>query len=298
MPSLKGAKGAASTASSRLRPRAASAALLALLLVVAAALVVALPGCSSSKTYVVASVASYEDGDDLLSTRTYERDENGNLVVYSLLDGDYEEGEDETSIIYTYTLDDDGYWTGYEYVRYDEDGDAAIEMTAEREFIEVDDEGRPLETETTIYMDDVLYCEETASYTYYDDGSVESYETEATYYTDYTDIETTAATYDEDGFLLTYESTETDDYHTDADSDTFEYELANDGTVTSCTATDENGNELVFEYTYDNAGNIVSMTHGDYTYEITYEEVEELSLAASSTYDDKSFFTGIEFLVI
>lgn len=218
-------------------------------------------GVEFTGIYVMSSVTVYEDGE--ATTTTYDIDEHGGIEAASQTsdDGDVQD--------VSYVLDEYGFYTTCTYTIEDDDGEE-VEMTELREITEADDDGRPLEIESSTYYDGELYYQELIEYTYHEDSPdvIES-------------ISTTSSAgyevlmeYGEDGFLIYYEIS-----WPDATSETssleYTYETNEDGTMT-CTTVDEDGEETVYEYELDRHGNVTTVTQdGETVYEYEYTVVGE-----------------------
>lgn len=233
----------------------------------------------SGGIYVMTSYVGYMGGsteDYIYCTVTNDIDENGNILTRTF---DYVgDSLDIYDTTYTYTRDENGFYTEVSYTRYSSEEEAQVELVEERDFTETNDDGCPLEIECLTYLDGEEYGEGTDTYTYYDDNTFATID-----YSDEYEV-----TYDEDGYILSYF-----DY-------TYTYETDDDGVVTSCTET-EDSVDTVYEFTYDEYGNVVTVESSGttyYKYEITYEYIEEPSLAATIIAKEKSYLVGFSPVVI
>ena len=255
-----------------------------LALALAIILAVALAGCSSSSTeegsvYVVTSISVYDDDGDLEYTETYEIDENGSYVGQTRTYSDDSAEEDETT--YTFEVDEDGFYTACSYTTYDDDEEEYIDVTEERSVSKTNSAGQPTKIEYSVYHDGELYDEGVIVYTYNDDGALEtisfSEDAEDPYYE-----------FDENGCVTTV-----------SDDALYIYSEDDDGLVESCTQYDDEGETgYTFEYIYDDDGNVskVKVVYDNETYrtyEITYEEVEEPSMAARLESEERTYMVAL-----
>ena len=213
---------------------------------------------SFSGVYVVSSVTVYED--DEATVTAYEIDEHGGITAAT------QTVEDEVQDI-SYVLDEYGFYTTCTYTIEDDDGDE-VEMTELRDITEADDDGRPLEIESSTYYDGELYYQELIEYTYYEDAPNIIASIDTTSSAGYE----TLMEYDEDGFLTYYELS-WPDATTETSTLTYSYETAEDGKSITCTTIDEDGDETVYLYELDDHGNVTSVTQDS---ELVYEYVYTL----------------------
>lgn len=269
----------------------------ALVLALSCVLAPALSGCTSTDTssgssgstsssadadsedsiYVLTSIAEYDEDGELIATRTYTINNRGS---YKKMTTEYEEEDMEVyNTTYKFTLNLKGFYTKCTYTTYDDEEEETYDMREERTIDERNDDGLPLTISDDVYLSGNLYYETTTTYTYHDNGAIESI-------TFSEDADDPFYTFDEDGLVLTCD-----------DSD-YEYTYDEDGLLISCEESDSDGDVATFEYTYDEDGNVCTVeetsAYDVYTrYELTFEEVENPSVAAKLEAGELTYLVGL-----